>query len=246
MARRPTLGPAAAVGQCVGRLQIPVRLLRRQNFGNPVFQRRLHLLLSLDDFRITARVHHQGDAHGFYRLMHPRVRKHITFLSGMRLATQGFGSFDEIIHPALALSKIGSVDVVNAVRNPVHDHGLDPSVPKRAVNGVAFRIDHIEPFGLRWRHDLHFQCRGGAQFALARLQLKHVVARLGERRRCFGGVGIGEGYSATPGLFAPDRVRGAFVGFEQLNPAAQIRLSSKHHVTIHSCHDGRRKIRRRR
>src|SRR4029077_17074756 len=134
MARRPALRPAVAICECVSRLQVAVRLLRPQTFRNPVVECGLHLFLRREDFPIAMRIHHEGDAHGFNCLMHPGVSEDVTFVPSMGLAAQCFGRFDEIIYPALTLSEIGAVDIINAMWNPIYDDGLGARVPKGTVN----------------------------------------------------------------------------------------------------------------
>ena len=90
VAGRPALGPALAVGQGVGGLQIAVRLLGGQDLRNPVLQGGLHLLLGLDDLRVALRIDHQRDAHGLDGLMHPGVGEHVALVPAVRLAAQSF------------------------------------------------------------------------------------------------------------------------------------------------------------
>ena len=145
------------IGECVGGLQISVRFLGGENLRNPIFHRLLHLLLRLDDVRVPLRIHHQRDANGLDGLVHPRVGEHVTLLASVRLPAQRLGSFDEIVNATLTFRQVGAVDVVNAVRDPVHDKRLGPGAPQRAVNLVTLRINHVEPLRRRRGRHLHAQ-----------------------------------------------------------------------------------------
>ena len=83
-------------------LQIAVRLLRGEDFGNPIVQRRLHFFLGGDDVRVALRVHHQREAHGLDGLMHPGVGERIADVRPVRLAAQRLAGFDEIVNAAVA------------------------------------------------------------------------------------------------------------------------------------------------
>jgi len=50
MVGRPAFWPAVAIRKRIGRLQIAVRLLRGENFRNPILERCVHWLLRFDDF----------------------------------------------------------------------------------------------------------------------------------------------------------------------------------------------------
>ena len=130
----PALPAAVRLAQRERRLQVAVRLLRGQDLGNPVLQGGPHLLVRLDDLRIALRIDHQRDAHRLDRLVHPGVGEHIALVRAVRLAAQRLRRFDEVVDAARALRQVGAVDLVDAVRNPVHDQGLGAAVPQRTVD----------------------------------------------------------------------------------------------------------------
>ena len=230
---RPTRMPAVLrIAQRPRSLQIPIWLLRSQNPGNPILQRRRHQFLRLDNVCVALRIHHQCEAHGLDGLMHPRIGEHVPLMAGVRLATQRLRGLDEIINTALALCQIGAVDVINAVRNPVHNQRLGARVPERTVNLVALRIDDIQ--SVRGRRQIHndVQQGGRAQRTVDRRQLEHVLTRCGERRRRFQLVYVGKHDSARPGGLAPGHARPSGSRLQQFHRAGQIRLSAKNHIAI--------------
>jgi hypothetical protein len=79
----------------------------------------------------------------------PGIGEHITFVNCVRLPGQRLRRFDEVVHAALALGQVRAVDLVNAVRNPVHNQRLHPGVPQRAVDLEILRIDRVELGGGR-------------------------------------------------------------------------------------------------
>ena len=93
---------AAVAGGAEGEagLQIAVRFLRGQDNGNPILQRVPHFLLGLEDVRVALGIHHQGQAHGLDRLMHPGVGEGIADVGFGRLAAQFLAGFDEIVDAA--------------------------------------------------------------------------------------------------------------------------------------------------
>ena len=243
--RRPSLAPDIGVAERPRGLQIAVRLLRGEDFRDPILQRRLHFVLRGDDVRVALRIHHQRDAHGFDRLMNPRVRENVAFLRSMRFAAQRLRRLDKIVNAAVALAgrDVGPVDLVNAMRNPVHDERLCPRVPQQAVNLVRLRINHIEPLR-RWRgHHLHAQCGRRAQIAIARSQLENIIARFRKNRRRVERARVFKSRAARPGILVPQNFRRQ-IRLQKFYRAGQIRFAVEHHVAIHAGGNCWRKIRR--
>ena len=201
----PAPGPLSAVGERVGGLQIAVRLLRGENFWDPIFKRRLHFRLRGDDFRIALRVHHERDAHGLDRLVHPGIGKNKPPLRSVWLAAQGLGGLDKIIYAAVAVigGDVGAVDFVNAVRNPVHNQRLGLGAPKRIVDFIGLGVNDVQALRRRRSGDFHVQGGRRAQPALAGGQFQHVVAGLGKGGGGDVGMHVGKFNFAGAGVLAP-------------------------------------------
>ncbi len=89
----PPLGlvPFAPRAQRVAGLEIAVRLLGREDLGNPVLQRRLQLLLGLEDLGIALRIDHQRDADRLDGLVDPCVGKRVSNVRLVGLAAEFLG-----------------------------------------------------------------------------------------------------------------------------------------------------------
>ncbi len=155
----PALGPARRVAQRERGLEIAVRLLRGQDLRNPVLERRAHLRVRREDLGVALRIDHERDAHRLDRLVHPGVREDVALVGAVRLPGQRLGRLDEVVDAARAQLEVGAVDLVDAVRDPVHDQRLDGPVPERAVDPVAPGVDRQQVDQLRLGHDLHVQRR---------------------------------------------------------------------------------------
>ena len=153
MIRRPALWPLFAISQYVSGLQITIRHLRSKDDRNPALQRRAHQLLRLDDLRIALRIDHQRDAHRLDSLMHPCIRKHISFVLAMRFAAIGFARLDEVVDSAVAAHErdIRSFAHRDAMRNPVHNQSLCALLPQLAIDRILARVNHVETVGRRRR-----------------------------------------------------------------------------------------------
>jgi len=55
------------------RVQVPVRLLRGEDLGDPVFHCRFQRRLGLDDLLVALRVDHLGQADGLENVVHPGI-----------------------------------------------------------------------------------------------------------------------------------------------------------------------------
>ena len=192
-------------GQRECRLQIAVRLLRGQDFGNPVFQRGAHFLVRLDDFRVALRVDHQSDAHRLHGLVHPGVGEHVSLVRAVRLAAQLLCRLRRNCRSRRALLQVVTVDLIDAMRNPTHHQGLGSRAPQRAVDFEILGVDRIEL--LRRRRRLHRHVQGGGTLGLPVVhgQPQHVGARRREGRGGDQRLRVGELDFARAGILGPRR-----------------------------------------
>jgi hypothetical protein len=94
------LAVASQPRQGEGRLEVSIRFLGGQDLGDPVFERRPHLLMRRRDLRIAPGIHHQGDAHRLHGLVHPGVGEDVALVRAVRFAAQRFAGFDEVVDAA--------------------------------------------------------------------------------------------------------------------------------------------------
>ena len=106
-------------------------MLRRENDGNPLVERRAHAILRSDDVLVTLRIHHQRETHRLDGLMYPRVGEHISTVCRIRFSAQGLGCLNEIVEASVAATS-GNVrpgTLIDAVRNPRRDENLCAGTP---------------------------------------------------------------------------------------------------------------------
>ena len=121
---RPPVGPALHVffgPKCEGRLEVPVGVLCRQDLGNPILQGFFEQLLGSQDLRVPFRVDHEGEAHGLHRLVDPCVGEDIAFVDPVRLASEGFRRFDEVVDSPRAELQVVPVDHLYAAPAVLED-----------------------------------------------------------------------------------------------------------------------------
>ena len=170
---------ARRVAQRERRLQVAVGMLRGQDLRDPVLEGRAQLLLRRDDLLIALRVDHQRQADGLDRLVHPRVREDVALVRGVRFAAQSLRGLDEVVDAAVASpgGDVGAVALVDAVRNPRGDQGLDPGRPERARHRVGPRDHETELLGRRRQLHLHDEGRGRFRRTVVGRHLEDVLAR---------------------------------------------------------------------
>ncbi len=177
--------------------------------------------------------------------MHPGVGENVAALRRVRLAAQRLGRLDKIINAAVAVicRDVRAVDLVNAMRNPVHDERLRTGVPKRTVDLVGLGVNDVEPVARRRSHHFDFERGRRSQLAFARRQFQNVIARLGKCRRGDVRVRVGKSHLARAGILAPSHF-GRRIRLQKFHRAGQIGFAVHHHIAVHAGVDARRKIRR--
>ena len=232
-------------------------MLRGQDLRDPVLEGRAQLLLRRDDLLIALRVDHQRQADGLDRLVHPRVREDVALVRGVRFAAQGLRGLDEVVDAAVASpgGDVGAVALVDAVRNPRGDQGLDPGRPERARHRVGPRDHETELLGRRRQLHLHDEGRGRFRRTVVGRHLDDVLARRREQSRRHERLRVGERDRARTGHLAPGhgrggpwwwrRRRGGLRGratrealparlLADAGPRVQIRLAVAHHHAVRS------------
>ena len=231
LGRYPALRPRLAIGKRKGGLKIAVGFLRGQDDGNPAFEGGSHMILCGEYLGIAAGVDHERQAHRFNRLMDPCVGEDIALMRAMLLAAQCLGGFHEVVDTTLPCREIGPLTIGNAMRDPVDDQGLNPSIPERIIDRVWRRIDDIQA-AFRWRsHDAYADARGNRLAGGHGCHPQHVFANLRETRACFGCGGILERRLARAAFFVPAQ-HVALAGFEPANLCGEIGAPTKNHAAI--------------
>ncbi len=275
----PSLHPGSppACGRLVGArrvaqgergLQVAVGMLRGQDLRDPVLEGRAQLLLRRDDLLIALGVDHQGQADGLDRLVHPRVREDVALVRGVRFAAQSLRGLDEVVDAAVASpgGDVGAVALVDAVRNPRGDQGLDPGRPERARHRVGPRDHEAELLGRRRQLHFHDEGRGRFRRTVVGRHLDDVLARRREQGRGHERLRVGERDRARTGHPAPGHGRGGpwrwrrggLLGrtttealparrLADAGPGVQICLAVEHHHAVRSggsVEGGRERLRR--
>ena len=122
--------------------------------------------------------------------MHPGIGEDVPLVTSVRLSTESFGSFNEIIQSALSLGQIGALALGDAVRNPVDDQCLRPLVPHRIVDRIAGGVDDVESLFGGSFFSMHNQLGRRIVLHADGREFKHVLARHREGCGCIGGRGV--------------------------------------------------------
>ena len=140
--------PAPLAAERVARVQIAVGLLGREDLGNPIVDRLLHVGLGGDDFRVALRIDHHCQAHRLQRVVDLGVRPRRTDVFRVGSPGQLVAGLDEVFDAAFGQS--GLLSLADAMRDPMDDLALDALAPEGAGQRVPGRLDEIQ-VRRRWR-----------------------------------------------------------------------------------------------